>query len=478
LLQYPDQRHVNANRKFRLGRGLKEEIVRQSNETIMNIKSGKAATISLSVCLALLAPLPAAADAVTDWNVNAAEAALAACIEPPGSNDPAHESRMYAMMHGAIHDALNAIDRRFRPYVYNVQGPTGASREAAIASAARNVLMPVIKELPFDPPCVAAGIASVEADYVAALLAIPNGFAKTQGIELGQASAAAIVALRAGDGSDKPLGDPNYPQGTEPGEFRFVPGFDFAAGKAWADVTPFVLSQASQFRPGHPYQIRGKKYAADFNEVKAFGGNGVTTPSLRTPDQTQFALFWIEGSVLTWNRIARNVSADRGLDLWENARLFGLLNLAVADAYIAHFDGKYHYNFWRPVTAVHLAGSDGNPDTVGDPTWNPLQQNYPTPTYPSGHSTAGGAAAQALEEFFRTDNIGFKVCSLTLPPGQRCTDPSPVYRLYMSFSQAAEENALSRIMAGLHFRNDVEEGLKLGQKIGKRTATLLLRPVR
>ena len=203
----------------------------------------------------------------------------------------------------------------------------------------------------------------------------------------------------------------------------------------------------------------------------------MTTPSVRTPDQTQFGLFWIESSPLTWNRIARNVSANRGLDLWENARLFGLLNLAVADGYIGHFDTKYHYNFWRPVTAVHLADSDGNPDTVGDPTWTPLQQNYPTPDYDSGHSIAGGAASQALEEFFGTDNIGFTVCSLTLPPGQRCTDPSPVFRSYASFSQAAEENAFSRILVGLHFRNAVEEGVKHGRKIGKRAANLFLRPV-
>jgi hypothetical protein len=299
-----------------------------------------------------------------------------------------------------------------------------------------------------------------------------------QGIELGQRAAAAVVALRAGDGSDKPLADPNYPQGTRPGEFRFVPGFDVAAGAAWADVTPFVLSQASQFRPGHPYQIRGRNYAADFNEVKAFGGNGMTTPSLRTPDQTQLGLFWIEGSVLTWNRIARKVSASRGLDLWENARLFGWLNLAVADAYISHFDAKYHYNFWRPVTAIHLADSDGNPDTVGDSSWTPLQFNYPTPSYPSGHSTAGGAAAQVLQDFFGTDNISFEICSLTMPPGQSCTDPSPVLRSYFSFSQAAEENAVSRIFVGLHFRNDVEEGVRLGRKIGKRATNLYLRPAR
>ena len=194
---------------------------------------GKAATICLSVSLALLFPRPAAADAVTDWNVNAGKAALAACIEPPGSNDPAHESRLYAMMHVAIHDALNAIDRRFRPYVFNVQGPAGASREAAVASAARNVLVPVISKFPFSAACVQAGIASVEADYAAAIAALPNNAARMQGIQVGQSSAAAIVALRAGDGSDKPLVDPNYPQGTEPGEFRFVPGFNFASGAAW-----------------------------------------------------------------------------------------------------------------------------------------------------------------------------------------------------------------------------------------------------
>jgi hypothetical protein len=471
-VQYPDQRQVNAKQ-----RGLKEKIVRQSNKTIMDGKAGKAAMLCLSVSLALLVPRTATADAVTDWNVNAGKAALAACIEPAGSNDPGNESRLYAMMHVAIHDALNAIDRRFRPYVFNVQGPTGASREAAVASAARNVLVPVIGQLPFSAACVQAGIASVEADYSAAIAALPNNAARMLGIQLGQSSAAAIVALRSGDGSDKSQVDPNYPQGVEPGEFRFVPGFDIAFGEAWGDVTPFVLNHASQFRPGPPYQIRSKKYAADFNEVKDFGGDGVTTPSLRTPDQTRFGLFWIEGSVLTWNRIARNVSPDRGLDLWENARLFALLNLAVADGYIAHFNAKYHYNLWRPVTAVHLANSDGNSDTVGDATWTPLQQNYPTPAYPSGHSTAGGAAAQVFEEFFGTDNIGFRVCSLTLPLGQRCTDPSPVFRSYASFSQAAEENALSRILVGLHFRNDVEEGVKFGRKIGKRTENLFLRPV-
>ena len=258
------------------------------------------------------------------------------------------------------------------------------------------------------PACVQAGIASVEADYSAAIAALPNDAARTQGIQVGQASAAAIVALRAGDGSDAPMQDFNYPQGTDPGEFRFPPGVNFTFGTRWGNVTPFVLNHASQFRPGPPYKISSKKYAADFNEVKTFGGNGVTTPSARTPEQTQIALFWLESSPLAWNRMARSVSASRGLDLWENARLFGLLNLAMADGYIGNTDTKVRYNFWRPVTAVHLADTDGNPDTVGDPTWTPLEPNYPNPDYDSGHSLEGGAAAQVLREFFGTDNISFQ----------------------------------------------------------------------
>ena len=166
--------------------------------------------------------------------------------------------------------------------------------------------------------------------------------AKRQGVALGQAAAAAILALRAGDGSDTPLFDTAYPQGTQPGEYRFTPGFDFAFAPGWADVTPFVLRDSSQFRPGPPYRVTQKKYTADFNEVKRLGGDGITTPSARTAEQTEIALFWVESSPLQWNRIARTVSAARGLDLWENARLFGLLNMALADGYIGSFDTKYH----------------------------------------------------------------------------------------------------------------------------------------
>ena len=248
-------------------------------------------------------------------------AATAACIAP--LDNPLHESRMYAMMHIAIHDALNAIDRRSRPYAFDMQAEPGASPDAAVAAAARDVLVLLIGQLPLElhsQPCIDAGVASVEADYTAALAAIPDDQAKAQGIAVGQAAAAAILALRAEDGAVGPFLNFSCPQDTNPGEYQCTPGTPFIAFEVWENVTPFVLKDSSQFRPGPPYEVNRKKYTADFNEVKSLGGDGITTPSARTADQTEIALFWWESSPLKWNRIARTVSADQGLDLWENAR--------------------------------------------------------------------------------------------------------------------------------------------------------------
>ena len=306
----------------------------------------------------------ASANTVIDWNANAGRAALASCIAP--GDDPLHESRMYAMMHVAIHDALNAIERRSRPYAFNVNAPAGVSADAAVAAAARVVLVAAIAEIPapFPPACLDAGIASVEADYAAALSLIPAGPPRAAGIALGQASAAAILALRVGDGSDTPLLDPNFPQGTEPGEWRFTDDL-FAFAPGWGDVRPFVLQHANQFRPAAPYPVTSHRYTLDFEEVKRRGGDGVNTPNDRTSDETQAGLFWLESSPLMWNRIARNVAESRGLDEWQAARLFGLLNMAMADGYVASWRVKYDVLFWRPVTAIRTADTDGNPNTVG-----------------------------------------------------------------------------------------------------------------
>ena len=417
----------------------------------------------------------ARSNAVIAWNANAGEAAVAACISPV--DNPLHESRLYAMTHLAIHDALNAIDRRSRPYAFSARAKQGASPEAAVAAAARDVLVPLLNQIPapFPPACGAAGAASVEADYAAALAAIPDGRAKTRGIEVGKAAAAAILALRAADGADTPLVVTDYPQGTNPGEYRFTPGTPFVFAPGWADVTPFVLRDSSQFRPGPPDAVTSRKYTADFAEIKRLGGDDITTPSARSAEQTEIALFWVESSPLQWNRIARSVSADQRLDLWEQARLFGLLNMALADGYVGSFDTKYHYNYWRPVTAIQTADTDGNPNTSADPTWTPLVTTPPIPDYDSAHSVEGGAAAAVLKRFFGTDRIRFRTCSLTLPPGSTCNDLTPVLRRYNSFSQAAAENGLSRILVGFHFRKAVDEGIEHGSKIGDRAVDRFLR---
>ena len=221
------------------------------------------------------------------------------------------------------------------------------------------------------------------------------------------------------------------------------------------------------------------RYTADFNEVKRLGGDGVTTPSARTPDQTEIALFWWESSPLGWNRIARRVAARTRLDPWEQARLLGLLNIALADGYIGTFETKYcdDYNYWRPVTAIHAADTDGNPDTDADPDWTPLRQTPPIPDYDSGHAVEGGAAASVLRRFFGTDRIRFSTCSLTLPVGSRCGERSERSRTYRSFSDAADENGVSRIYIGFHFREAAEVGIEHGRRIGRYVVKRSLRPL-
>ena len=417
-------------------------------------------------------------NAVILWNANAGEASVAACFI--GGYAP-QEARMYAMMHVAIHDALNGIDRRSHPYAVDLHAARRTSPDAAVAAAARRVLVPVLRSFSFFLPadCINAGVASVRADYRAALDAIPDGKAKTRGVALGKEAAEAILALRASDGYDSPLVDPNYQEGTEPGEYRYTPGSGDIAFAPFLgeDLIPFALRRGSQFRPGPPYQVTSRKYAADVNEVQRLGGDDVTTPSARTHEQTEIALFWVESSPLQWNRIARAVSTAEGLDPWESARLFGLLNVAMTDGYIGTFETKYHYRFWRPVTAIRLAGIDDNPATIADPTWTPLLVNPPIPDYDSGHAVEGGAASKVLRRFFHTNQMSFSVCSFTLPEGEMCDDPSPTLRHFNRFSQAAYENAVSRIYVGFHFRDAVKTGTRHGEKIANWTVNHVMRPV-
>ena len=414
-------------------------------------------------------------NAVTVWNANTAKAAVAACLVP---GDPLHESRLYAMVHIAIHDALNAIDRRFRPYVPGPRGPRTASPEAAVAASAHDVLVALIAQVPVNfQSCVPASLAGVEADYTAALAAIPDGAAKTQGVAVGQAAATRILSLRSGDGSDIPLLDFTYPEGVQPGEYRHTAPFTtFVLAPGWAAVTPFVLTDASQFRPTLPPLLADNSYATDFNEVKGLGGDGTTTPSGRTANQTETAQFWVESAALQWNRIARTVSSRAGLDLWRSARLYALLDMSLVDAVIASWDAKYGYNRWRPITAIQNADSDGNPNTTGDPSWTPLVVTPPFPEYDSVHAVQGGAAADVLKRLLGTDSISFTTCSTTLPAGSTCGDPTPKLRHFTGFTQAARESGIAQMLAGSNFRNAIDEGLRHGRKIGDRTVSRFLQP--
>lgn len=413
---------------------------------------------------------------VARWNAVAGDAALAACLAP--ADNPLHESRMYAMVHVAVHDSLNAIDRRYHSFAYRAQASADASVDAAVATAAHDVLVPVLEQLtpPFDG-CSAAAVGLVEAEYASAMSELPDDEATADGAAVGAAAAQVVLAERVDDGSDTPLIVTDHVTGTGPGQWQLTPDRPFAFAPAWGEVDPFVLQRASQFRPGRPDPLSSRRYVADLAEIKALGGDGVTTPSARTAEQTEIAYFWLESSPLSLNRIARTLADSQDLDEWEAARLLGLLNLAQAYGYIASFDTKYHYSFWRPVTAIRAADDDGNRWTTGDQTWTPLVTTPPIPDHDSAHAVEGGAAAAVFRRFFRTDRITFSACSRLLPTGG-CTESSPVLRRYDRFSEAAQENAESRVYVGFHFRAAAEAGNIHGQRIGNLTVNRELRPVR
>ena len=398
--------------------------------------------------------------AVAKWNQLATDAVVKFnANDAAGGIPPMIESRMYAMAFSAAHDALNAIDARYQPYLTRASA-SNASPDAAVAAAIHDVMVGQLPPLQAD----------LDPAYNAALAAIADGEKKTNGIALGKQMAAAIVAARQSDGSAS--AQTPYVPGTAPGNYRFTPPFDgppfngFAALPAWGSVKPFVATSGAQFRSPPPYRVTDATYAADFNEIKRLGA---ATGSTRTAEQSDVGRFWLESSPLGWNRIAATLAKSRNLNGWDQARLFALVHLAVADSYISSFDSKYFYNFWRPITAVRLADADGNPDTAGDPAWQTFDPvTPPLPDYPSAHATAGGAAAAVLRGVFASDDIAFAQTSTTLPG---------VTRTFAKLSLATTENNLSRIYVGYHFRLAVDEGLKLGDQLGKLVVQSRLQPL-
>ena len=373
---------------------------------------------------------------VLEWNLIASNAAVA------GGQNSVVQTRTFAMVQAAVHDALNAIDRRYELYVLQPGiAPIFASPEAAVATAAHDVLVGLIPSQ--------AG--SLDAAYATALSTIADGPTKEAGTAVGAAAAAAILALRATDGAAN--ANPPYTPGTEPGDYQPTTPNAPVVTPGWGEVDPFVLEDLAGLHPPPPYSLEDLRYAQDFAEVKLIGAAQSTE---RSDEQTQIARFWAEAMATMWNRIGRTVAEQRGLGLWESARLLGVLNFAVADATISVYAEKYVYNFWRPLTAIRNADVDGNPDTDADPDWTSLLTASNHPEYPSAHSYQAAAAAQVLAATFG-DDVPFSTGSLTL---------ANVTRTFDSFSQAAAEVGESRIYGGIHFRLAVEVGLTHGAVIG------------
>jgi hypothetical protein len=383
---------------------------------------------------------------------------------------PFIESRYYAMVNIAMHDALNNIVPKYETDALQNARDKDANPDAAVAQAAHDVIAFFFGKL--NPPAFVTP--QPAQDYITDLLtqslnSIENSPAKTKGIVLGALAAQAIIQKRNNDG----IANVMFPvtEGTQPGQYRFyfpftVPPFPlpsppftgFYDSPGWGDVTTFGLNNSTQFSVPAPYAINSADYTADYNEIKRLGCVTCTGVNGRTQDQENIAKFWVESSPYGWNKIARSIIAQKNMDAWQVARVLALLQMTEADAYIACLKAKMTYFFWRPVSAIHLGDTDGNPNTVGDANWEVLV--FPTPPvadHPSAHATAGGAAAELLKQFFHKDDFSFSLESTSLPNHSRN---------FTSLSQAARENSLSRIYVGYHFRKACDDGEALGRSIG------------
>jgi membrane-associated phospholipid phosphatase len=380
--------------------------------------------------LTVTVSIRASADEVTRWNQIATDASTAA------DTAALKESLIFSILHVAIHDAANAVDPRYAPYLPRTSPPApGASVEAAIASAAHATLVALLP----------ASKGSFDAALEEALRTVSDESKKTAGREVGRTAAAAILAAREDDGSNRTV---QYTPGTKPGEYcPTPPDFAPAALTQWGGVKPFVLESSAQFRAAEPPAVNSPRALADLEEVKMMGGLHSVT---RTAEQSEIARYWYENSTRGWNRIAREVSSARQLDLWENARLFALVNLAMADGYIANFESKYHYNYWRPISAIRQSG---------DSEWLSYLPTPPVPDYPSGHAALGAAVATVMARFFNTDFISFSMTSGPPYPG--------ITRKFWGFSQAARENGASRVLNGIHFSTAVNAGYTQGELLGE-----------
>ena len=392
----------------------------------------------------LVAPAMVSADVVTEWN----ERALACTTM--AKQPPFTATRTMAMVHTTMFDAVNSVERRYALYRVKEVAPAGSSPEAAGVAAAHTVL---IKLFPDQK-------AALDASYADSLARIPDGSGKAGGVAVGESVARQILALRAGDGADVPG---NYRPKTTPGDY--VPT-TLPVASQWGSVTPWVIERGSQFRPAPPPPLTSAEWAKDYNEIKEVGGKKST---VRTREQTDIARFWTITGPQSWDLIVRQLAATPGRTLSENARLFALVETATADAYIAVFDAKYTFNFWRPITAIRNGDIDGNDATVREPDWEPLVDTPLHPEYPCAHCITSAAAAAVLRSEFGVGPI--PVVTMTSP-----TAPG-VERKWTTIQEWADEVSDARICGGLHYRNSTVIGKSMGRQIGELAVKRYLQPV-
>jgi membrane-associated phospholipid phosphatase len=386
---------------------------------------------------------------VIEWNRTLLAIIRTAAAQPP----TIHSTRSFAILHASIFDAVNNIDGAYSPYLVRLSNVSRrASQPAAADQSAHDVLVALYP----------AFQTTLDAELQQDLAQIPEGQDKTEGVAVGQTVAAQILAFRGTDGAS--VTPPPFIPGTQPGEYQFTPpNFAPADFTQWPQVTPFALARADEFRPGPPPQLTSDEYTEVFNEVKSLG---LITSKTRTSEQTLIGNFWNGNIQDFWNEIAQTAALGHHLGLAHSARLFALLNISLADSTISLFEAKYTYRFWRPVTAIELAG-DGNPNTNPDPNWLPLStKTAPDPSYPGAHTTISFAGAEVLKSYFG-DRFTFDVTSRS---------SQGVKRHFTSFSAAAQEAGLSRIYAGQHFRTDHIAGKRLGKKVAESIVETTLLP--
>jgi hypothetical protein len=401
--------------------------------------------------LFVVSPVLAHADVVLDWN--------ARMFTTITGQSPFGTARLAAITQLAVFEAVNAITKIYEPYLGTIDAPDGASAEAAAATAAHTVLRYYFP----------AQSGPLDTALSATLASIPDGQAKSDGISTGLAAAGAMIALRANDGSAPSLPPTFYvPPSSDPGQWQLTPSCTAGGGTNfhWRDVTPFGVPAVSAFRLGPPPGLAQGKYAKDFAEVLRVGG---LTSAERSQDREDIARFYAGFSPVSWaNSAARQVAAAQAKSLPDNARALALLNMALSDAAVAVFDTKYHYNLWRPETAIKSADSDGNHRTDVDLGFVPLISAPCFPSYPSAHGTLTASAREVLERLYGPSGHDITFTTTVLPG---------VTLHYTAFKPIVEDISDARVFGGIHFRFDQDGGERQGTEVGKYVFKYNLRPV-